>query len=322
MWTAHDLLPHEEVFLDDRTARRVLLVRADVVIALSQVSASALRARVRALDVRVIPFGSYAAPYPITLERAEARRRLGIEPDDVAVLLIGKVERYKGADLLLEAVAELPSSSPVKALVVGACADNTYRAALYEQASTAGRRAVVKLERIPDGDMSTYLCAADFGVFPFRAVTNSSSVLLTQSFGLPVIIPALTSLSDVPPEASLRYEPGGAGLRVRRRTGGSAERGTTPRYGRGCKTPCKSDRLADRRQPPPGDLPEVARRLNAVAPRSSLSVALASEAFLAMTCARYKYGREALTKQRRVEPVESLRPLCAEPRRSFRVAKR
>ena len=36
--------------------------------------------------------------------------------------------------------------------------------------------------------MATYLEAADFAAFPFREVTNSSSVLLAQSFGLPVLI--------------------------------------------------------------------------------------------------------------------------------------
>ena len=40
--------------------------------------------------------------------------------------------------------------------------------------------------------MATYLEAADFAAFPFRAVTNSSSVLLAQSFGLPVLIPDLS----------------------------------------------------------------------------------------------------------------------------------
>ena len=188
-----------------------LIARADTVIALSQASVSALVA-LGAREVRVIPFGSYSEPYPITLERDEARTRLGIEPDDLAVLLIGKIERYKGADLLLEAVTDLSPSSPVKALVVGACTDDTYRATLSDLARRAGRRAIVTLERVPDEDMATYLEAADFAAFPFRAVTNSSSVLLAQSFGLPVLIPALSSLSDVPEETALRYDPDGGGL--------------------------------------------------------------------------------------------------------------
>ena len=106
VWTAHDLLPHEQVFADDRRGREYLIARSDAVIALSQASAAAL-AELGARDVRVIPFASYADPYPVTLTREEARSQLGIAENDVAVLLIGKIERYKGADLLLEAVAAL-----------------------------------------------------------------------------------------------------------------------------------------------------------------------------------------------------------------------
>jgi len=60
--------------------------------------------------------------------------------------------------------------------------------------------------------MATYLEAADFAAFPFRAITNSGSVVLAQSFGLPVLIPNLTSLRDIPEETALRYNPLGQGL--------------------------------------------------------------------------------------------------------------
>jgi glycosyltransferase involved in cell wall biosynthesis len=211
VWTAHDLLPPDQVFFDDQRARRHLIARADAVIALSRASARVL-AELGAADVTVIPFASYAQPYPITLARPEARARLGIAPDDVAVLLIGKIERYKGADLLLEALAHLAPGSPVRVLVVGACTDDGYRATLGELASRADGRAIVRLERIPDEEMAVYLEAADFAAFPFRAVTNSSSVLLAQSFALPVLIPELSSLGDVPEETALRYDPEGRGL--------------------------------------------------------------------------------------------------------------
>ena len=211
VWTAHDLLPHEQVFADDRRGREYLIARSDAVIALSQASAAAL-AELGARDVRVIPFASYADPYPVTLTREEARSQLGIAENDVAVLLIGKIERYKGADLLLEAVAALSPPSPVRVLVVGACTDEAYRDALFELAGRAGPSAIVRLERIPDGEMATYLEAADFAAFPFRAVTNSSSILLAQSFGLPVLIPELSTLSDVPAETAIRYDPDRNGL--------------------------------------------------------------------------------------------------------------
>jgi glycosyltransferase involved in cell wall biosynthesis len=211
VWTAHDLLPHDQVFFDDRRARQYLISRADAVIALSRASASKL-AELGATEVPVIPFGPYAEPYPTRLGRKAARDELGLVAEDVAVLLIGKIESYKGADLLLEAAAGLPPSSPVKVIVAGACSDAAYRATLAELARRAGSRAIVRLDRIPDEEMAGYLEAADFAAFPFRAVTNSSSILLALSFGLPVLIPNLMSLSDVPDEAALRYDAFEGGL--------------------------------------------------------------------------------------------------------------
>jgi glycosyltransferase involved in cell wall biosynthesis len=211
VWTAHDLLPHDQVFLDDREARRYLIHRADAVVALSPAGAEDL-VELGATGVQVIPFGSYVEPYRTMLSSPAARNELGLSADDVVVLLIGKIERYKGADLLLEAVARLPLSSPVRVVVAGACTDAAYRATLFELASRAGARAIVRLERIPDEEMGTYLEAADFAAFPFRRVTNSSSVLLAQSFGLPVLIPNLKSLRDVPDGAALRYDPLERGL--------------------------------------------------------------------------------------------------------------
>jgi glycosyltransferase involved in cell wall biosynthesis len=211
VWTAHDLLPHDQVFFDDKKARRFLIGRADAVIALSGATAKELTG-LGVAGVRVIPFGSYASPYPRTLRRDEARAELGLAPDDVAVLLIGKIERYKGADLLLQAAAGLPSTCPVRVVLAGACTEAAYLATLCELAGKAGPRAIVRLERIPDEEMATYLDSADFAAFPFRAVTNSSSVLLAQSFGLPVLVPNLASLSDLPEETALRYDPRENGL--------------------------------------------------------------------------------------------------------------
>lgn len=210
VWTAHDLVPHEPVFSDNRVARDNLISRADAVIALVPAGAAALSA-LGAHDVTVIPFGSYAEPYPVTLGREEARKQIGVDPDDDVMLLIGKIEPYKGADLLLDAAARL-DDSPARVVVAGACPDPDYARCLAELAARAGSRAVLRLERIPDDEMAWYLVAADFGVFPFRAVSNSSSILLAESFGLPVVIPDLESLADVPEQAAIRYAPGGDGL--------------------------------------------------------------------------------------------------------------
>jgi glycosyltransferase involved in cell wall biosynthesis len=207
VWTAHDLLPHEQVFEDDGRARDVLLSRAKVVIALSGATATELHA-LGARDVRVIPMGSYAEPYQVILSKAEARSSFGFDDGDVVVSLIGKMEAYKGADLLLLATAQLPASSRIKLLLAGSCADEAYRNELTDLAGKTRGRVVIYLQWVPNEDLARFLQATDIAAFPFREITNSGSIVLAQSFGRPVIIPNLAALSDIPGNTAIRFESG------------------------------------------------------------------------------------------------------------------
>lgn len=206
VWTAHDLLPHDQVFANDARARDLLLSKAKVVIALSEATATELHA-FGARVVRVIPIGPYADPYPVTLTREEARESFGFGRDDVVVSLIGRIEEYKGADILLQAIALLPSSSKIKLLLAGFCPNQKYREKVNRLVSETRGRTVARLEWVPDEDLARYLQATDFAVFPFREITNSASLLLAQSFGKPIVIPDLPSLRDIPRNAAIRFDP-------------------------------------------------------------------------------------------------------------------
>jgi len=207
VWTAHDLLPHEQIFANDRRARDLLLSKAKVVIALSEATASELRA-LGARLVRVIPIGPYADPYPVNITRDEARESFGFDSDDVVMALIGRIEEYKGADLLLLAIAQLPTTSKIKLLLAGFCPNAAYREKLTRLISETSGRTTARLEWVPDDDLARYLQATDFAVFPFREITNSASVLLAQSFGKPIVITDLPTLRDIPVSAAIRFDPG------------------------------------------------------------------------------------------------------------------
>lgn len=206
IWTAHDLLPYPQIFNDDSRAREALISNSRAIVALSESSANELRS-LGAKRVHVIPFGSYVEPYPLTISKEEARASLGFEPDDLVAILMGRIEPYKGADLLLEAVGRLPLTSRIKTMIVGACNDDAYRSELVDLAGHTAWRAKLNLEWVPEDELGLYLQASDIAVFPFRVITNSSSIVLAASFGLPVVISDLPMLRDIPESAAIRYTP-------------------------------------------------------------------------------------------------------------------
>lgn len=205
VWTAHDLLPHEPVFFDDEEAHRYLVAHADVVIALSSFSAQRLSGQ-GARRLRTIPYGSYGNPEVTEDARLAARRSLGFRAEECVAVSVGKVLPYKGADLLLQAVEGVPGDVTVRAVIVGACAPGTFRNLLEDLAGRLPGRADLRLERVSEEGLARYLLAADVAVFPFRSITNSSSLTIAQCFALPVIIPQLEPLQDVPDGSALRYD--------------------------------------------------------------------------------------------------------------------
>ena len=211
VWTAHNVLPHTQVFSDDMAARRRLARGCDAAIVHSNATIPAIRS-LGAVDIRVIEAGSYVGEYPDTLDRAEARSRLGLGADEGVISCVGLIESYKGIDWLLEAARRLQPQVRLRIVIAGRCQDEVLLEHLLALAAEVSDRVIHRFEYIPDDELQIYLRSADLAIFPFKTITNSSSVLLALSFGTPVLIPALDEFEDIPADVAIRYEPGVSGL--------------------------------------------------------------------------------------------------------------
>jgi glycosyltransferase involved in cell wall biosynthesis len=202
VWTAHNVLPHGPVFADDVEARRRLVRACDLVIAHAPAALDELAAR-GAVPRRtaIIPHGP-VGPAPA----AGPLRTPGAGDGPRAFLFFGKVRPYKGVGDLLAAFASLPAHVPATLTVAGRCGDPAERAELAALARRAGSRAALRLDRVPDAEVTGLLAAADTVVLPFRRVTTSGSAMLALCHGRPLIVPDLPSLADLPDQAVLRYD--------------------------------------------------------------------------------------------------------------------
>jgi glycosyltransferase involved in cell wall biosynthesis len=116
-WTAHNVLPHAQVFADDVAARRSLVEHSDVVFVHSHATLGALtelgaKPR-RSLAIRHGPMGS--GPVSLRAPGTSGLRR--------QFLFFGNVTEYKGIDELLEAYAELPAEANSQLTIAGQCND-------------------------------------------------------------------------------------------------------------------------------------------------------------------------------------------------------
>jgi glycosyltransferase involved in cell wall biosynthesis len=129
--------------------------------------------------------------------RDNARARLGFAPDDVVVAHFGFINRSKGADVLLRAVADLQSSGMrLRLLFVGepvGASDGTNAATVREMRELADAlgvsEQVVSTGPLTAADVSTAFRAADMVALPFvdGASLNRSSLLACWAHGLAVI---------------------------------------------------------------------------------------------------------------------------------------
>ncbi|HUZ38671.1 MAG TPA: glycosyltransferase family 4 protein [Streptosporangiaceae bacterium] len=202
VWTVHNALPHEPVFTDDTRARRRLARSCDLVIvhtpsALAELAAFGAVPRASA----VIPHGPLLPPVP-----SESLRTPGAGDGPRRFLFFGKVREYKGVEDLLAAFAALPGGTAAHLTVAGECWDPDLRPALMALARPLGDRVTLRLERVPDGELTGLLADADVVVLPYRRITTSGSAMLALAHGRPLIVPDLDSLADLPDQAVLRYD--------------------------------------------------------------------------------------------------------------------
>ncbi len=200
-------------------ANRWLFRRAARVICVSRATRAGYESsgRLPAGGLEVIPSGSCDLERfrPADAQRrAEARRRLGIEPGARVAVLVGRmprVKRVKGHHVLLAAAGPVAERVPESVfLLVG---DGNGRADLERQASELGLSERVRILGHRD-DVPEILAACDLGVVAsLESEGFSRAALEYMGAGLPVVATRVGALPEiVVPDATGRLvEPSSAG---------------------------------------------------------------------------------------------------------------
>jgi glycosyltransferase involved in cell wall biosynthesis len=188
VWTVHNVRSHDQHNAAIERVLMWLVVRlVHGVIYLSPASRAAACAELPALERKrftVIPHGLYGGVSAKT--RDEARVAFGLPSDRPVVGFLGDIKRYKGLDLVLDALGE---TSPGEAtLFIGGAfqhaaspAGREYTASVRARIADLQRRGysiVFRDERLDDDAFADGIRACDLVALPYRAVWNSGFALL------------------------------------------------------------------------------------------------------------------------------------------------
>jgi glycosyltransferase involved in cell wall biosynthesis len=185
-------------WLQERAFRRF-----DAVVAVSRPLADLLSARgVPGARLRTIVNAWLPSGAP--LARLEARARLGVDPDRPRIGWVGRLSAEKGADLFVEALAQLDDRT-VAASVVGT---GPLLAALERRAARLGLADRLSFHGIvPDAGR---LMAA-FDVFVLSSRTEGTPIVLFEAVaaGVPVVATAVGGVPDVVTDTEAALVPAG-----------------------------------------------------------------------------------------------------------------
>jgi glycosyltransferase involved in cell wall biosynthesis len=156
---------------------------------------------VRKEAVTVIPFGINNSVPDTDLTPQEAKRRLGMEPDQKTLLFFGRIGPYKGLELLASAFQKIAAgNSHYRLIIAGAPKKGAeaYTAEIRHALREEIRRGLVisRIQFIPDEDIELYLKAADAVVLPYTHIYQSGVLFLAYSFGVPVLAADVGSLRE------------------------------------------------------------------------------------------------------------------------------
>jgi glycosyltransferase involved in cell wall biosynthesis len=147
--------------------------------------------------LRVISIGLNEEVPATDLSPAEARRQLGLPPSGPLALFFGKIEPYKGLDLLAAAWAQV--RTPAAHLVIaGWCPDATLARDLRARftASPGPARVHWREGFVPNAEVALLLRAADVVVLPYRHISQSGVIFLCLRFGVPIVATRVGSMAD------------------------------------------------------------------------------------------------------------------------------
>ncbi|MDQ6757307.1 MAG: glycosyltransferase [Bacteroidota bacterium] len=210
---ADNIIPHEKR-IGDEGFTKYFLKPVDAFITMSEKVLSDLRMLGNHKPAQFVPHPLYDN-FGEKISKQESRKKLGIDITDNIILFFGFIRKYKGLDILLDAVKILSTSDQkIKLLIAGEFyEDKNFYTHLINKLDIKDYL-ILHTEFIPDSEIKYYFGAADCVVQPYRNATQSGVTPLSYHFEKPMIVTDVGGLPSLVPDkkAGLIAEPNAADI--------------------------------------------------------------------------------------------------------------
>lgn len=183
--------------------KRVCEKLADVLVVHNNYVSEELSKRISkeaAERIHVIPHGDFLNLASGSLSKEQARKKLGLNPEKKIGLFFGMIKETKGLDTLLHAWKNV--APDVSLIIAGRLRNISFRK--YQEIidlEPASQNIHLMLRQIKNEERNLLFRAADLVVLPYRRIYQSGVLLLSMSYGVPVIVTRLKAFEEV-----LRHE--------------------------------------------------------------------------------------------------------------------
>lgn len=195
---ADNVVPHEKR-AGDKAFTEYFMKPCDAFIVMSEKVLNDLRSFEKTKPAQLIPHPLYDN-FGEQVSKEIARQHLGLNADEKIIVFFGFIRKYKGLDLLLQAMTDSRiRDAKIKLLIAGEFYEDEkpYRQSMEEH--DLSHSIILRNDFIPDSEVKYYICAADCVVQPYRNATQSGVTPLAYHFEKPMVVTNVGGLPDLVP---------------------------------------------------------------------------------------------------------------------------
>lgn len=152
------------------------------------------------------------SPHPVydnygdAVSKEDACKKLGLNPDEKYILFFGFIRKYKGLDILLDAIKdERIKQAGIKLIVAGEFYGDSDAYMQQIEANGIADNVHLFTSFIPNDEIKYYFSAADLVVQPYRTATQSGITQVAYHFEKPMVVTNVGGLAEVVPDGKVGF---------------------------------------------------------------------------------------------------------------------